>query len=55
VSLAPELIPMELKITIAKLKKNKSPGSDKIPAELIQRVGEILLYVIDKQKKNSVV
>jgi hypothetical protein len=30
------------KIAIAKLKKYKSPGSDQIPAELIQAGGEIL-------------
>jgi hypothetical protein len=32
-----------VEIAIAKLKKYKSPGSDKIPAELIQAGGEILL------------
>jgi hypothetical protein len=30
------------------LKKYKSPGSDQIPAELIQTEGEILLYAIYK-------
>jgi hypothetical protein len=32
----------------AKLKKYKSPGSDQIPAELIQAGGEILLSEIHK-------
>jgi hypothetical protein len=36
----------EISITIAKLKKYKSPGNDQIPAELIQVGGEILLSVI---------
>jgi hypothetical protein len=36
----------EVEIAIAKLKKYKSPGSDEIPAELIQVRGEILLPVI---------
>jgi hypothetical protein len=30
------------------LKKYKSPGSDQIPAELIQAGGEVLLYAIHK-------
>jgi hypothetical protein len=34
--------------TPAKLKKYKSPGSDQIPAELIQAGGEILLSEIHK-------
>jgi hypothetical protein len=33
-------------IAIAKLKKYKSPGSDQIPAELIQAEGEILVSAI---------
>jgi hypothetical protein len=37
-----------VEIAIAKLKKYKSPGSDKIPAELIQTEGEILLSAIHK-------
>jgi hypothetical protein len=37
-----------VEIAIAKLKKLKSPGSDQIPAELIQAGGKILLYVIHK-------
>jgi hypothetical protein len=37
-----------VEIAIAKLKKYKSPGSDQIPAELIQAGGEILLSVIHK-------
>jgi hypothetical protein len=32
----------EVEIAIAKLKRFKSPGSDQIPAELIQAGGEIL-------------
>jgi hypothetical protein len=35
-----------VEIDIAKLKKYKSPGSDQIPAELIQAGGEILLSEI---------
>jgi hypothetical protein len=38
----------EVEIDIAKLKKYKSPGSDKILAELIQAGGEMLLSVIHK-------
>jgi hypothetical protein len=42
--------PSRLKVetAIAKLKKYKSPGSDQIPAELIQAGGEILLSAIHK-------
>jgi hypothetical protein len=39
---------LEVEIAIAKLKKYKSPGSDQIPAELIQAGGEILLSEIHK-------
>jgi hypothetical protein len=39
---------LEVDIAIAKLKKYKSPGSDKIPKELIQAGGEILLSVFHK-------
>jgi hypothetical protein len=35
---------LEVEIAIAKLEKYKSPGSDKIPAELIQAGGETLLF-----------
>jgi hypothetical protein len=35
-------------IAIEKLKNYKSPGSDEIPAELIQAGGEILLSAIHK-------
>jgi hypothetical protein len=52
VHMAEPLVPgpsrFEVKIAIAKLKKLKSPGSDEIPAELIQAGGEILLSVIHK-------
>jgi hypothetical protein len=34
---------LEVEIAIAELKKYKSPGSDQIPAELIQAGGETLL------------
>jgi hypothetical protein len=37
-----------VEIAIAKLKKYKSPGSDQIPAELIQVQGKILLSAIHK-------
>jgi hypothetical protein len=39
---------LEVEIAIANLKKYKSPGSDEIPAELIQAEGEILPSVIHK-------
>jgi hypothetical protein len=37
-----------VEIAIAKSKKYKSPGSDEIPAELIQAGGEILMFAIHK-------
>jgi hypothetical protein len=37
-----------VEIAIAKLKKYKSPGSDQIPAELIQAGGELLMLEIHK-------
>jgi hypothetical protein len=39
---------LEIEIAIAKLKKYKTPGSDEIPAELIQAEGEILLSATHK-------
>jgi hypothetical protein len=36
VPLVPAPSPSEVEITIANLKRYKSPGSDKFPAELIQ-------------------
>jgi hypothetical protein len=39
---------LEVQITIAKLKKYKSPDSDQIPSKLIQTGGEILLSVIHR-------
>jgi hypothetical protein len=39
---------LEVEIAIAKLKKYKSPGSDQIPAELIQAGGKMLLSVTQK-------
>jgi hypothetical protein len=46
VHVAEPLVPgpshLEVEIAIAKLKKYKSPGSDQIPAELIQAGGEML-------------
>jgi hypothetical protein len=39
---------LEVQTATAKLKKYKSPGSDQIPAELIQAGGEILPSVIRK-------
>jgi hypothetical protein len=39
---------LEVESPIAKLKKYKSPGSDQIPAELIQAGGEMLLSGIQK-------
>jgi hypothetical protein len=40
--------PFEVEIAIAKLSRFKSPGSDQIPAELIQAGGEILRSKIHK-------
>jgi hypothetical protein len=37
--LVPDPSPFEVEIVIAKLKRYKSPGSDKIPAEVIQAGG----------------
>jgi hypothetical protein len=39
---------LEVEISIAKLKKHKSPGSDQIPAEMYQAGGETLVSVIHK-------
>jgi hypothetical protein len=48
--MAEPLIPgpsrFEVQIAIAKLKKYKSPGSDQIPAKLIQVGGKMLLSAI---------
>jgi hypothetical protein len=38
----PEPLVPEVKIAIVKLKRYKSPGSDQIPAQLIQAGGETL-------------
>jgi hypothetical protein len=52
VHMAEPLVPgpscLEAEIAIAKLKKYKSPGSDQIPAELLQAGSEILLSAIHK-------
>jgi hypothetical protein len=37
--LVPDPSPFEVEVAIAKLKRYKSPGSDQIPAELIQAGG----------------
>jgi hypothetical protein len=39
---------IEVEIAFAKFKKYVSPGSDQIPAEMIQAGGEILLSAIHK-------
>jgi hypothetical protein len=39
---------LEVEIAIAKLRKYKSPGSDQIPAELIQAGGETLVSMFHK-------
>jgi hypothetical protein len=44
----PDPSPFETEIAIANLKRYKSPGSDQIPAELIQAGREILCYKIHK-------
>jgi hypothetical protein len=46
--LVPDPSPFEVEIVIAKFKKYKSPGSDQIPAELIQAGGETLRSEIHK-------
>jgi hypothetical protein len=46
--LVPESSPFEEEIAIAKLKKYKSPGSDKIPAEMIQEGCKTLQSEIHK-------
>jgi hypothetical protein len=46
--LVPSPSRLEVEIAIPKLKKYKSPGSDQIPAELIQAGGELLLSEIHK-------
>jgi hypothetical protein len=52
VHMAEPLLPgpslLEVEIATAKVKKYKTPGSDRIPAELIQAGGEILLSAIHK-------
>jgi hypothetical protein len=45
---------LEVEITIAKLKKYKSPGSDQIPAESIKEGGEILLLSRSSTYKHSI-
>jgi hypothetical protein len=47
-ALVPGPSPFDVEITIAKLKKYKSPGNDQIPVELIQAGGETLVSVIHK-------
>jgi hypothetical protein len=47
--LVPDSCPFDIEIAIAKLKKYKSPGSDKIPAELIQAGGETLRSELHKR------
>jgi hypothetical protein len=37
---------LEVEIAIAKLKKYKSPGSDQIPAELIQAHGSVVVKAL---------
>jgi hypothetical protein len=46
--LVPDPSPFGFGIAIAKLKTFKSPGSDKIPTQLIQAGGEILRFKIHK-------
>jgi hypothetical protein len=47
-TLVPGSSHLEVEISIAKLKKYKSPGNDEIPAELIQTGGETFVPVIHK-------
>jgi hypothetical protein len=46
--LLPESCTFEVEIAIGKLKRYKSPGSDEIPAELIEAGSEALWYEIQK-------
>jgi hypothetical protein len=46
--LVPDPSPFEVEIAITKLKRYKSPGSDQIPAELIQAASKILRSEIHK-------
>jgi hypothetical protein len=47
-SLVPGLSHLEVRIATAKLKKDKSHGSDQIPVELIEAGGETLVYEVQK-------
>jgi hypothetical protein len=47
-SVSTDCSPFEVEIAIAKFKRLKQPGSDQIPAELIQARGEILLSKMHK-------
>jgi hypothetical protein len=60
--LVPDRSPYEAEISIANLKKYASPGSDKIPAEIIQTGGETslsstnrLIPVVFRIRKNCLV
>jgi hypothetical protein len=57
VHMAEPLVPgpsrLEVEIAISKLKKYNSPGSDKIPAELIKVGDETLLSAINKFIKST--
>jgi hypothetical protein len=46
--LVPDPSHLEVEIAIAKMKKYKSPGSDQIPADLLQAGGEALVSVIHR-------
>jgi hypothetical protein len=48
VLLVPDPSPFEVEIAIAKLKRYKLPGSDQIPAEVIQAGGKTLSSEIHK-------
>jgi hypothetical protein len=47
----PDPSPFEVKTAITKWKRYRSPGSDRIPAELFQARGEILRSEINKLKQ----
>jgi hypothetical protein len=51
------LSPSEVEIAVVKLKKYKLPGSDQIPAELLETGGETLLRFINSvwNKEESIV
>jgi hypothetical protein len=46
--LCQSIVPLRLRFSIRKMKRYKAPGSDQIPAEMIQAGGEIMHSEIHK-------